>query len=83
MRTFERGVERETLACGTGAMAVAWVLHHLGDRPSSVALRAASGEILKVAFPKSLFPTETILEGGASLVYQGRIHQEELAGLKE
>ena len=82
MRTFERGVERETLACGTGAMAVAWILHHLGDRPASVVLRAASGETLRVSFPKSQLPTETILEGGASLVYQGRLSEEELIGVE-
>ena len=83
MRTFERGVERETLACGTGAMAVAWVLHNLGDRPTCVSLRAASGETLRVSFPQSQLPTETILEGGAALVYQGRLSEEQLKGVEE
>ncbi|MBS0626163.1 MAG: diaminopimelate epimerase [Verrucomicrobia bacterium] len=45
VRTYERGVEGETLACGTGAAAVAIVAAHLFDCPSPVRLCFLGGEI--------------------------------------
>lgn len=49
IRTYERGVEDETLACGTGASASAVVLCHLEATTSPVALRTRGGDLLKVA----------------------------------
>ena len=46
MRTYERGVEAETLACGTGASAVAVVLCRLGKAESPVAMRTRGGDLL-------------------------------------
>jgi diaminopimelate epimerase len=51
IRTFERGVEGETLACGTGCMSaaiIASVLSHISTMP--VRLKTQSGEFVKVAF---------------------------------
>jgi diaminopimelate epimerase len=49
MRTFERGVEAETLACGTGAVAIAAVLCGSGDAALPLAVRTASGSMLEVS----------------------------------
>jgi diaminopimelate epimerase len=48
MRTYERGVEDETLACGTGAVAVALVLHELRSATVPIDIRTASGCVLSV-----------------------------------
>ncbi len=51
LRTFERGVEGETLACGTGTVAVAVVAFLSGrTERTQQALRVASGETLRVGF---------------------------------
>jgi diaminopimelate epimerase len=50
VRTFERGVEGETLACGTGATAVAAAAAYWDWRSSPVAIRPWSGEHLEVSY---------------------------------
>ncbi len=49
MRTYERGVEGETLACGTGAVAAAAVLAHTGQADLPLEIRTASGYTLCVS----------------------------------
>lgn len=53
LRTFERGVEGETLACGTGAAATAIALVAAGRVTSPVALEVASGDVLAVSFEQA------------------------------
>lgn len=75
-RTFERGVEGETLACGTGATAsvLACALRGLVDSP--VAVRVQGGE-LKLTFERAGGSFERIfLGGGARFVAEGIIHPE-------
>ena len=74
-RTFERGVEGETLACGTGAVATAAMLVTWGQTDSPVVLRTSSGRELTVQFKDSavnslLVPT---LRGEGRIVFRGRI----------
>lgn len=77
VRTYERGVEDETLACGTGAVASALVAGSQGWLKPPVSVRVKSGETLKVHFSAdgSGF-REVLLEGAASYVYQGVLHRE-------
>jgi diaminopimelate epimerase len=74
LRTFERGVEAETLACGTGAVAAAVVLCRLGHVTSPVGLMTRGGERLNVSF--QIEPTgasDVVLEGPAEFNFEGRI----------
>lgn len=51
VRTFERGVEAETLACGSGCMATAFALRESGRVPDGpVRIRTRSGDLLTVEF---------------------------------
>lgn len=74
LRTYERGVEDETLACGTGTVASAIVLGLLGQVKSPVKMKTKSGEVLtvyyKVAGGKV---TDVYLEGSANIVCEGRV----------
>lgn len=50
VRTWERGVEGETLACGTGVVATALAAFRAGEVRPPVRLRAAGGDLLTVDF---------------------------------
>jgi diaminopimelate epimerase len=73
MRTYERGVEGETLACGTGATAVAVVGALLYGWKSPVSLQCRGG-ILKVHFDREC--SNLILEGPARAVFWGHLCQD-------
>ncbi len=77
VRTYERGVEDETLACGTGVVAsvLAAASRNLVDSPVSVTVR--SGETLRVYFTRREDRFEEIyLEGKVKMVYQGLLFEE-------
>ncbi|MEM7698179.1 MAG: diaminopimelate epimerase [Verrucomicrobiota bacterium] len=50
IRTYERGVEAETLACGTGMVACALIHHQLTDAASPVSVKVAGGDTLEIGF---------------------------------
>jgi diaminopimelate epimerase len=74
IRTYERGVEGETLACGTGSVAAALLASEHGQVASPTRVITRSGESLTIHFKKEaeIF-TEVFLEGGAVIVYKGVI----------
>ncbi|MDD4956573.1 MAG: diaminopimelate epimerase [Candidatus Omnitrophica bacterium] len=73
IRTYERGVEDETLACGTGTVASAVVLGLLGYVKSPVEMLTQSGEKLRVHFKISADKVSNVrLEGEARIVYEGK-----------
>ena len=74
IRTYERGVEDETLACGTGATAVALVGAAKGMVRPPVDVHMKSGETLTIYFDSDkLLPEEVYLEGETTVIYQGRL----------
>jgi diaminopimelate epimerase len=77
LRTYERGVEGETLACGTGsiASAVAGALVHDLEFPVDVHVR--SGATLRVdARRDGTSVTDVVLEGPAEVLFQGEIEYD-------
>jgi diaminopimelate epimerase len=78
LRTYERGVEDETLACGTGAVASAVVMAARGKADPPVAVRTRAGFVLTVDFFRSdLGFCNVSLTGDARTVYVGEIDQSE------
>jgi diaminopimelate epimerase len=74
VRTYERGVEDETLSCGTGVTAVALAMHRLNKTESNVIHLNVEGGQLKVSFEKSENGYNSIwLQGPATLVFKGEI----------
>ena len=79
MRTYERGVEDETLACGTGAVAIALVAGVLGKGGSPMTLRQHSGIPLRVYYRwDGTNFSDVYLEGDARVIYEGSLWDEAL-----
>lgn len=74
VRTYERGVEDETLSCGTGVTAVALAMHTLEKTNTEVVTLNVEGGTLKVSFEKTEKGYKNIwLQGPATLVFKGEI----------
>jgi diaminopimelate epimerase len=77
IRTYERGVEDETLACGTGALAAALIAIAKGKAVSPVPVKTRSSEVLKVYTSETSPPFKNVcLEGGTRVVCEGEITEE-------
>jgi diaminopimelate epimerase len=78
-RTYERGVEDETLACGTGAIACAITASVRGMVRAPVEVKTRSGEYLIIDFQRKGDLFEGVwLEGNTSIVYRGQLNEEAL-----
>ena len=77
VRTYERGVEGETLACGTGMVAATITAAQRGLVESPVDVLVKSGETLRVYFDnQNGLWREIYLEGRVKMVYQGMLLEE-------
>jgi diaminopimelate epimerase len=72
IRTYERGVEAETLACGTGSTAAAYIGVKMGLVRPPVKVTTRGGEVLTI----SIEGDRPFLEGGTRWVYDGVMHTE-------
>ena len=80
IRTYERGVEDETLACGTGSVASALISAALGEVNSPVHLHTWGGETITVYFERRGWQFQDVfMEGGATVAYEGELWEEALA----
>jgi diaminopimelate epimerase len=74
VRTYERGVEDETLSCGTGVTAVAIAMHQLGKTKNNIIDLNVEGGKLKVQFDEDNGSyTNVFLIGPATFVFEGKI----------
>ncbi len=74
VRTYERGVEDETLSCGTGVTAVALAMHYIGETEKNVLTIDTKGGALNVSFKQNNDAYKNIwLIGPATQVYKGEI----------
>jgi len=77
VRTYERGVERETLSCGTGVIASA-IISHLGRGLDPPLKAFTKGGVLKVDFNEDF--SKISLEGKVHILWHGEIPEKEISG---
>ncbi len=81
IRTYERGVESETLACGTGATASAIVAYRKGlIKEKPVEVHTKGGELLRIDFSDDL--KEVFLEGAVCRVFEGFLFERDLTCMR-
>lgn len=74
VRTYERGVEGETLACGTGVAASALISAQLNGFESPVRVQVQGGDQLEISFESNGGEfSEVRLKGPADFVFEGEI----------
>lgn len=75
IRTYERGVENETLACGTGITACALIHHLITKAPSPIKIDVQGGDQLEIGFDDHDSDTfyNVTLTGPAKFVFNGII----------
>ncbi len=80
VRTYERGVEDETMACGTGAVASAMIASLQGMVESPVNVQTSGGDELTIIFKLDEGPCakHVHLQGPARIIYNGELSAESL-----
>jgi diaminopimelate epimerase len=79
VRTYERGVEGETLACGTGVTAAALIIHRVRGLPLPLRVKVRGGDVLTVNAAVEGSPAsgesfrDVSLSGPATEVYRGHV----------
>jgi diaminopimelate epimerase len=74
IRTYERGVEDETLACGTGIVAGALIFAASEDCEGPINVLARGGDELQVGFEKKQHQFRNVtLTGPAEFVFEGTV----------
>ena len=74
IRTYERGVEDETLACGTGVVASALIHHLLHQAPAPILVKVKGGDTLAVGFERDGDKFHSVtLTGPADFVFDGNV----------
>lgn len=77
VRTYERGVEDETLACGTGVVASALVAARRMSMDGPIRVQTKSGGVLLVYFTREPETFSNVfLEGDARIIYRGELLEE-------
>jgi diaminopimelate epimerase len=77
IRTYERGVEDETLACGTGSIASALISACKLEMVSPIHVQTRSGEYLTIFFDQNDNGfTDIYMQGDARIIYRGRLHTD-------
>lgn len=77
LRTYERGVEAETLACGTGATAAALIANRLHQMASPIHVITRGGGILTIYFEENEGVYSAVdMEGDARIVCHGRLQPD-------
>ena len=74
VRTYEKGVENETLACGTGVTAVAIAMHKTNKTTHTLISLPVEGGLLEVSFtPEKGVYKNVFLKGPAAFVFKGAV----------
>lgn len=74
VRTYERGVEDETLACGTGSVAAAILMARKGAVSSPVEVTTHGGDVLSISFKlDGDSASDVFLKGQAEVTFQGTL----------
>lgn len=83
VRTYERGVEGETLGCGTGAVAAALAVAYEKGWESAILVETRSKEVVEIGFsaqPHNKLFFDVTLTGSAHLIFEGSIVIAETEG---
>jgi diaminopimelate epimerase len=77
IRTYERGVEDETLACGTGSVAAALICYVTDDFIPPIKLKTYGGDYLTVNFEVENQKVKNLsLTGPAKIIFEGSIDEK-------